>query len=219
MAQACSESVPALPTNLCARAGLCRSDRASRAGDCRSDPRDIAPCAPWRLGMSAFDPQNTNDANGMICTLFKWLPYAIAAAIGSMLYHIGDACRERTWMQRLTTLLVSGCTGAFLGPLAAIVAHDALPEKACELHLAIGFAAAAAGPQGLWMLLRWRSKKSIVELGNPMDIASCKEGMSAEERARHADSCPFDVDRCGGACMSCEHRARHHIPIGHEKQD
>ncbi len=169
--------------------------------------------------MSAFDPQNTNDTGNILCLFLKWFPYAIAAAIGGILYHIGDACRERTWIQRLTTILVSGCTGAFIGPLAAIAAHDYLPDKSCELHLAIGFAAAAAGPQGAWVLLRLFKKRSIVELGNPLDIASYKEGMSAEERARHADSCPFDPDRCGGACMSCEHRARYHIHDKHDERD
>ena len=34
--------------------------------------------------------------------------------------------------------------------------------------------------------------------------------MTPEERARHADTCVFTPDRCGGACMHCPHREQHH---------
>lgn len=153
-----------------------------------------------------IDPQNQSDATDLVYTFAKWLPFAVAAALASIFYHLGDACKERNWKQRSIALLISGCAGAVIGPTASIVAHHFAPDSPCDFHLAIGFGAAAMGPQGLFMFIRRLKELLIVKLSDRQDIDQCRQQMSAEERAKHADNCPFEEDRCDGACMQCPHR-------------
>ena len=139
------------------------------------------------------------------------LPVALLCFCLGVVNHIADACKERNWLQRLTVLLVSGFVGMACGPMVTILAHEFLPDHSHIFHMTIGCAVASMGPQAALMWLKRIRKLTTVNLGDATDIDDCKQHMSPEQRARHADSCPFESDRYGGKCLSCPHKqGKHH---------
>ena len=134
------------------------------------------------------------------------LPVALLCFCLGVVNHIADACKERNWLQRLTVLLVSGFVGMACGPMVTILAHEFLPDHSHIFHMTIGCAVASMGPQAALMWLKRIRKLTTVNLGDATDIDDCKQHMSPEQRARHADSCPFESDRYGGKCLSCPNK-------------
>ena len=133
-------------------------------------------------------------------------PLAGLCAILGALYHLSDACKERNWVQRFTVIVVAGAGGAVAGPIATMFAHELLPTWSHLAHMAIGCAIGSMGPQAALVLARKVRKMTTLDLGDPGDIGDCKQLMTPEERARHADTCPFESDRYEGWCMQCPHR-------------
>ena len=152
----------------------------------------------------------TPDAGTFWAFIKSLLPVALLCFCLGVINHIGDACKERNWLQRLTVLIISGFVGMACGPMATVLAHELLPDHSDIFHMVIGCAVASMGPQATLMWLKKIRKLTTLNLGDPNDINDCRLTLSPEERARHADSCPFEPDRCGGACMSCPHRKEHH---------
>lgn len=155
-------------------------------------------------------PQQSPNAETFWEMIWNVLPVVVAAACTGALYHIRDALKERTWKARWAVILVSASTGAALGPIAVSLAHEYLPELSHMTHLAIGCFIGAACPRlaetGLCKLMGL----DRVNLKDSKDIDDCKQLMTPEERARHADTCPFESDRYEGRCMQCPHRKSHH---------
>ena len=151
-------------------------------------------------------PQQPPDADS-IWEMFKSaLPVVFVSMCAATLYHIQDALKERTWRARLAVILVSASTGAVIGPIGVSFAHEYFPNYSHMSHLAFGCFFGAACPQALRIALCKLFGISHTNLNDPNDIDDCKQLMTPEERARHADSCPFEPDRYGGACMHCPHR-------------
>lgn len=148
----------------------------------------------------------TPDAGTFWAFIKSLLPVALLCFCLGVIYHVADACRERTWLQRLTVLAVSGCVGMALGPIVMILAHEFLPDHSHIFHMVLGCSVASMGPQAALMFLKKIRKLTTLNLGDANDIDDCKQLMTPEERARHADTCPFESDRYEGRCMSCPHR-------------
>ena len=153
-------------------------------------------------------PQQTPDADTFWAMIKNILPVIVVAACTGALYHIKDALKERTWKARWAVILVSATTGATLGPLAVTLAHEYLPGLSHMTHLIIGCFMGAACPRLVESGLCKLFGLDRVNLKDSKDIDDCKQLMTPEERAQHADSCPFESDRYGGKCLSCSHR--HH---------
>ena len=155
-------------------------------------------------------PHNTPDA-ATFWELFKSLlpPIVLSFLMGTLL-HVQDAFKERTWKGRLIVLTIYASTAAAVGPMAMVGVHELFPNHSHMSHMMAGCAVGAICPQLFVSWFRRKAKQVIINLGDPNDVDSCRQGMTPEERARHADACPFTPDRCGGACMSCPHRKEHH---------
>lgn len=163
------------------------------------------------MGAQAVSLEQQSSGMGDFWAYMKTLaPLAGLCTLLGMLYHLSDACKERNWIQRLTVIVVAGAGGAVAGPLATIFAHELLPNYSHLCHMAIGCSIGSMGPQAALMLARKVRKLTLLNLGDANDINDCRLTLSPEERARHADACPFTPDRCGGACMQCPHREEHH---------
>ena len=151
-------------------------------------------------------PQQPPDADTVWGMLKSALPIVVVTTCTGILYHIRDALKERTWKARWAVILVSASTGAALGPLAVSLLHQYMPDASCMVHLSLGCFFGAACPRWFETQLCKLLGLTRINLGRPEDINECRMNMTPEERARHADSCVFTPDRCGGACMSCPHR-------------
>lgn len=154
-------------------------------------------------------PQQTPDADTFWAMIKNVLPVVVVAACTGALYHIKDALKERTWKARWAVILVSASTGAALGPIAVSLAHEYLPNLSHMAHLAIGCFAGAACPRLVESGLCKLFGLDRVNLRDRNDINDCRMTMTPEERAHHADTCPFEPDRCGGKCLQCPHRQEH----------
>lgn len=139
----------------------------------------------------------------------RWLMLGMFGAIVGILAHVQDACKERTWKQRLTVLLTSGCMGYIAMPIGTVLAPMFKPDISIDAQMAIGCVFSAMGGALLPMANRWLIKASPIKLDDRNDIDDCKQHMTPEERAQHADSCPFEPDRYEGRCMQCPHRKQH----------
>lgn len=137
------------------------------------------------------------------------LPVVLVSMCTAALYHIKDALKERTWKARWTVILVSASTGAALGPIAVSLAHEYMPGVSCMVHLSMGCFIGAACPR--WLESRMCKLLGLdrVNMKDSNDIDDCKQHMTPEERAHHADTCPFEPDRYGGKCLHCPHREEH----------
>lgn len=154
-------------------------------------------------------PQQPPDAHSLWDMIESALPVVLVTMCTAALYHIKDALRERTWKARWAVILVSASTGAALGPIVVTLAHQYMTGVSCTVHLAIGCFLGAAGPRGVESIMcKWLGLDRI-NLRDRNDIDDCKQHMTPEERARHADSCPFEPDRYEGRCMQCPHRKQH----------
>ena len=146
------------------------------------------------------DPEKVKDM------MHRWMLWGILGFFVGILAHVQDACRERTWKQRLTVLLTSGCMGYVAMPIATVLVPMFKPDISFDAQMAIGCVCSAMGGALLPMLNRWLIKAFTIKMGDPNDIDDCKQLMTPEERARHADSCPFEPDRYEGRCLQCPHR-------------
>ena len=155
--------------------------------------------------------QQTSDMGDFWAYMKTLAPLAGLCTRLGMPYHLSDACKERNWIQRITVIVVAGAGGAVAGPLATIFAHELLPDWSHLAHMAIGCGIGSMGPQAALVIARKVRKMTTLDLGDANDIDDCKQLMTPEERARHADTCPFESDRYEGRCMSCPHR--HHKEI------
>lgn len=151
-------------------------------------------------------PQQPPDADSLWDMIVSALPVVLVSMCTAALYHIKDALKERSWKARWAVILVSASTGAALGPIAVSFAHQYMTDVSCTVHLAMGCFVGAACPR--WLESRMCKLLGLdrVNLKDSNDIDECRQTMTPEERAHHADTCPFEPDRCGGACMHCPHR-------------
>lgn len=158
----------------------------------------------------ALDPQLTPpelpDPEKVKDMMHRWMLLGALGFFVGILAHVQDACRERTWKQRLTVLLTSGCMGYLVMPVATVFAPMVYPDISFDAQMAIGCVGSAMGGALLPMLNRWLIKAFTIKMGDPHDIDDCKKYLTPEQCARHADSCPFEPDRYGGKCMKCPHR-------------
>lgn len=155
-------------------------------------------------------PHNTPDA-ATFWDLFKSLvPVIVLNFLMGTFLHVQDAFKERTWKGRLIVLTIYASAAAGIGPMVMVGVHEFFPDHSHMSHMMAGCAVGAICPQLFASWFRRKAKQFIINLDDPKDIDSCRQGMSPEERARHADACPFTPDRCGGACMQCPHREEHH---------
>ena len=159
-----------------------------------------------------IDPSQTPDIEAVKETATRWASIAGLGGLFGLLWHVADAFKERTWTQRLVALLCSTCVGAVAGPSGIILVTAAAAyfglALSLDTKLAIGCVSAGFGSKlldiGITILKGW----SKANLRKPEDIEECRETMTPEQRAIHADTCVFTPDRCGGACMQCPHRQR-----------
>lgn len=150
-----------------------------------------------------IQPQGTHDMDSIIDVIKAGLPLGILGLVVGILWHIAEICHERTWSQRLAVMLTSGAFGLVVGPVAFHLMPLVLPSASLSTCMAVSCMVAAMGPQGMSMLMRFLKGASIVTLKNPDDIEEERKQLSPKERAVHADSCPFEEDRYGGACKNC----------------
>lgn len=161
-----------------------------------------------------IDPQQTPDIGAVKETAYRWAYIAGLGGLFGLLWHVADAFKERTWTQRLVALLCSTCAGTVAGPSGIILVTAAAAyfglALSLDTKLAIGCVFAGLGSKlldiGITIIKGW----SKANLRKPEDIEECRETMTPEQRAIHADTCVFTPDRCGGACMHCPHRKEHH---------
>lgn len=212
MAQALVSCGPSLFADL--RPGSClrHCDRPTHSGDSKPYPGHPLAGTSWGHVMQLdpqLTPQQPPDADS-IWEMFKSaLPVVFVSMCAATLYHIQDALKERTWRARLAVILVSASTGAVIGPIGVSFAHEYFPSYSHMSHLAFGCFLGAACPQALRIALCKLFGISHTNLNDPNDIDDCKQLMTPEERARHADTCPFEPDRYEGRCMQCPHRKQH----------
>ena len=209
MAQALVSCGPSLLADSCPVPGLRDCHRTPHTGD--SKPYLGHPLAGTSWGhVMQLDPQMTPQQPPSADSLWDMIVAAMPVVLVSMctaaLYHIKDALKERTWKARWTVILVSASTGAALGPIAVSLAHEYMPGVSCMVHLSMGCFIGAACPR--WLESRMCKLLGLdrVNMKDSNDIDDCKQHMTPEECAQHADSCPFEPDRYGGACMHCPHR-------------
>lgn len=158
-----------------------------------------------------IDPQQTPDIEAVKQAAYKWGVIAGMGGLFGLLWHVADAFKERTWTQRLVALLCSTCAGAVAGPVAIILATAVSAyffglALSLDTKLAIGCVGAGMGSKLLDIWITVAKNWSKTNLSKPEEIEECRQHMTPEQRARHADTCVFTPDRCGGACMHCPHR-------------
>ncbi len=209
MAQALVSCGPTLLADSCPVPGLRDCDRQTRSGDGKPHPGHPLAGTSWGHVM-ALDPQLTPqqppNADSLWDMIVSALPVVFVSMCTATLYHIKDALKERSWKARWAVILVSASTGAAIGPIAVSIAHEYLPNLSHMTHLAIGCFFGAACPRWFegWVCKLFGLDR--VNLRDSNDIDDCKQHMSPEQRARHADSCPFEPDRYGGKCLSCPNK-------------
>lgn len=182
---------------------LCHCDRAARSADAGADSDCAGPRNNGDAMMSQFQPQNTHDADSIIAVFKAGLPLGFLGLVVGVIWHIAEVCHERTWGQRAAVILTSGAFGLVIGPIAFHLVPLFLPDATLSTSMAICCLVAAMGPQGMTMLLRFLKGCSIVTLKSPEDIEEERKRLTPEERAIHADNCPFEKDRYAGACITC----------------
>lgn len=153
--------------------------------------------------MEQIPPHNTHDADSIIAVIKATLPLGFLGLTAGVLWHIAEICHERTWRQRLAIMLTSAAFGLVIGPVAFHMVPLIIPHASLSTCMAASCMLAAMGPQGIAMLMRFLKGCSIVTLKSPQDIEEERKLLSSKDRAIHADNCPFEKDRYGGACMSC----------------
>ena len=202
----CGSSLPA-PAGVVS--GLCHSHGQAHPGDGRAHTGNPDTGTSWGHVM-ALDPQLTPqqppDADSLWDMIVSALPVVLVSMCTATLYHIKDALKERSWKARWAVILVSASTGAALGPIAVSLAHEYLPGVSCMVHLSIGCFIGTVCPRYFETKFCEWAGLTRVNLRDSKDIDDCKQLMTPEERARHADTCPFESDRYEGRCMQCPHR-------------
>lgn len=188
--------------------------RASSAGIHRSATQRPVQSAPGNVIMQ-LDPQQPPqiDPDALKNSALRLAQIAGLGGFFGLLWHLADAFKQRNWTQRMIVLLSAACIGAVAGPTLIILASwiasyyggIVLPT---DVKLAIGCVAAGMGSSLLDMAIATLKRWQRVRLDDPEDIDSYRQNMSPEQRARHADTCVFSPDRCGGACLKCPHRSQ-----------
>lgn len=209
MAQALVSCGPSLLADSCPVPGLRHCDRQTHSGDSKPHPGHPPAGTSWGHVMQLdpqMTPQQPPDAGSIWKMIENVLPVVLVSMCTAALYHIKDALKERTWKARWTVILVSASTGAALGPIAVSLAHEYMPGVSCMVHLSMGCFIGAACPR--WLESRMCKLLGLdrINMKDSNDIDDCKQHMTPEERAHHADSCPFEPDRYEGRCMQCPHR-------------
>ena len=209
MAQALVSCGPSLLADSCPVPGLRHCDRQTRSGDGRTHPGHPLAGTSWGHVMQLdpqLTPQQPPSADSLWDMIVAAMPVVLVSMCTAALYHIKDALKERTWKARWAVILVSASTGAALGPIAVSLAHEYMPGVSCMVHLSMGCFIGAACPR--WLESRMCKLLGLdrVNMKDSNDIDDCKQHMTPEERAHHADTCPFEPDRYEGRCMQCPHR-------------
>ena len=212
MAQALVSCGPSLLADSCPVPGLRHCDRQAHPGDGKPHPGHPASGSSWGHVMQLdpqLTPQQPPSADSLWDMIVAAMPVVLVSMCTAALYHIKDALKERTWKARWAVILVSASTGAALGPIAVSLAHEYLPGVSCMVHLSIGCFIGTVCPRYFETKFCEWAGLTRVNLKDRNDIDDCKQLMTPEERARHADSCPFEPDRYGGRCLQCPHRKQH----------
>lgn len=160
-----------------------------------------------------IDPMQTPDPEAVKQTAYRWAVIAGMGGFFGLLWHAADVFKERTWTQRFIALICSTCAGAAAGPSAIILCTTVAAyfgfALSLDTKLAIGCVFAGMGSKVLDIGITFLKNWSKANLAKPEDIADCRQRMTPEQRARHADTCVFTPDRCKGHCMQCPHRQEH----------
>ena len=212
MAQASTQGLSALSAYPRALSGLCHSHGQAHPGNSQPSPGYLCPGSSWGHVMQLdpqLTPQQPPSADSLWDMIVAAMPVVLVSMCTAALYHIKDALKERTWKARWAVILVSASTGAALGPIVVSLAHEYMPGVSCMVHLSMGCFIGAACPR--WLESRMCKLLGLdrVNMKDSNDIDDCKQHMTPEECAQHADSCPFEPDRYGGRCLQCPHRKQH----------
>lgn len=212
MAQALVSCGLSLLADSCPVPGLRHCDRQTHSGDRKPHPGHPFADTSWGHVMQLdpqLTPQQPPDANSLWDMIVRALPVVFVTMCTAALYHIKDALKERTWKARWTVILVSASTGAALGPIAVSLLHQYMPDVSCMVHLSLGCFIGTVCPRYFESKLCEKLGLTKTNLRDRNDLNECRMTLTPEERARHADSCPFEPDRYEGRCLQCPHRKQH----------
>lgn len=131
-----------------------------------------------------------------------------AIALASAFHQLKRGYKQRTLGQKAATVFLNAVLTTSLAVGCVLLLPLAMPDVTPEMQVAGAVVLAGLGGETVKQWILKRLGLSVVDLMNPDDINDIRKTMTPEERAHHADTCPFEPDRCGGKCMQCPHRHR-----------
>ena len=136
---------------------------------------------------------------GVVKGTWPLVALAWAIATASTLRQLRRGYKQRTWGQRVATVLLNSLLTSSLAVGCALLLPLAVSGMTPETQVAAAVVLSSLGGETVKQWLLKRLGLSVVDLMNPDDINEIRGGMSAEQRRLHAEQCPFRGDECQAA--------------------
>ena len=127
-----------------------------------------------------------------------WPLVALAWAIStaSTLRQLRRGYKQRTWGQRVATVLLNSLLTSSLAVGCALLMPLAVPDVTPEMQIAVAVILSGLGGETVKLWLLHKLGLHVVDLMNPDDINDIRRGMDPATRRKHAEQCPFREDEC-----------------------
>ena len=122
------------------------------------------------------------------------LAWAIATA--STLRQLRRGYKQRTWGQRVVTVLLNSLLTCSLAVGCALLLPLVVSGMTPEMQIAVAVILSALGGETVKLWLLHKLGLHVVDMMNPSDINEIRQTMDPEMRRRHAAQCPFKNDEC-----------------------
>ena len=127
-----------------------------------------------------------------------WPLVALAGSVAvvSALHQLKRGYKQRTFGQRIITVLVNATLTASLAVSCALLMPLAVPDMTLEMQIAVAVILSGLGGETVKQWLLHKLGLHVVDLMNPSDINDIRQTMDPETRRRHVAQCPFKNDEC-----------------------
>lgn len=150
------------------------------------------------------ETENAAQYLGVIKGIWPLVVLGGLVAIISAVRQIKAGYRQRTFAQRVATVLLNATMTTAMAVSCAMLVSFLIPDATPKMQIAVCVAAAGLGSETIKVWLHKKLGLHVVDLMDPNDINDIRCRMTHEQRLIHVSQCPFKHDECARHCYICK---------------
>lgn len=148
--------------------------------------------------------ENAAQYLGVIKGIWPLVVLGGLVALISAVRQIKAGYRQRTFAQRVATVLMNAAMTTAMAVSCAMLVSFLIPDATPKMQIAVCVAAAGLGSETIKVWMHRKLGLHVVDLMDPNDINDIRCRMSPEQRRLHVSQCPFKHDECARHCDVCK---------------